>query len=477
MPARERYANQPEERQCDDQNHGNGPERDRAQGSGKHVGLPKEQGAGGDEKREPHAPQVPDQPLCTRDPAAYDSPVEECQRRQDAAHDEVERRRVVARLACRQEPANERKGRENDGDRHRQGLEAAGFEILPDHRHPCRSHEVESERTHERSAKVRLGRSDCCAEPGHHEHRDKEQISGPAMGTRTLAESHGARAREQRDAPGRDVNNGQEWNCGHSGALSGRSVVTGFTVGSRLHAANPRATNDGSTQPNAGRGGWAVSATGALRAFALLALGATLAFPTQAATWEVIAEREGIIVSRRQVEGRAFPQLRAVGELPGTPYEILAVLLDVPAHVKWLPDCIESKTLRHVDAWRYIIYTRTDAPWPVSDRESVIENEVIFLEPPRKVKVTFEALPAPEVARARGTVRMKSVNGAYSIEAIDERRSLVQYELDADPAGALPAWLVTYQSTRNPFQTLAGLRARLQATRGQYRAQISRFPR
>lgn len=257
-------------------------------------------------------------------------------------------------------------------------------------------------------------------------------------------------------------------------ALRTGPVVTGFTVGPRISALNRHATDDGSPASGRARRGWTVFAS---RALALVALGWAIAGPAQAANWQVIAERDGIVVSRKAVPGRAFPQLRAVGEVAGTPYEILAVLLDVPAHVKWLPDCIESRTLRRIDPWRYVIYTRTDAPWPVSDREAVIENEVIFLEPPAKLKVTFEALPAPELARARGTVRMKTVNGYYLVEAIDARRSLVQYELDADPAGTLPAWLVSYQSTRNPLQTLTGLRARLQVTRGQYRAQIATFPR
>jgi hypothetical protein len=197
---------------------------------------------------------------------------------------------------------------------------------------------------------------------------------------------------------------------------------------------------------------------------------------SHSASWEVIEERDGIVVSRRPVQDRAFPQLRAVGEVRGTPYEILAVLLDVPAHVDWLPDCRVSKTLRRLGPWRYVIYTRTDAPWPVADREAVTENEVIFLDPPTKVKVNFDAISAPEVARAPGTVRMKSLSGFYSIEAIDDGRSLVHYELDADPAGSLPAWLIAMQSTRNPLLTLAGLRKRLDETRGRYKAQIDRFP-
>lgn len=198
---------------------------------------------------------------------------------------------------------------------------------------------------------------------------------------------------------------------------------------------------------------------------------------SESGTWEVIEERDGIVVSQRPVPDRAFPRLRAVGEVSGTPYEILAILLDVPSHVAWLPDCVASDILRRLGPWRYVIYTRTDAPWPVADREAVIENEVIFLDPPSRVKVKFDAISAPEVARARGTVRMKSLGGFYSIEAIDDERSLVHYELDADPAGSLPAWLITMQSTRNPLQTLVGLRRRLHETRGRYEAQIDGFPR
>lgn len=198
---------------------------------------------------------------------------------------------------------------------------------------------------------------------------------------------------------------------------------------------------------------------------------------SQSGTWEVIEESDGIVVSRRAVQDRAFPRVRAVGEVRGTPYEILAILLDVKAHVAWLPDCRASNILRRLGPWRYVIYMRTDAPWPVADRDAVVENEVIFLDPPSKVKVKFDAISAPEVPRARGTVRMKSLGGFYAIEAIDDERSLVHYELDADPAGSLPAWLITVQSTRNPLLTLAGLRRRLHETRGQYEAQIDRFPR
>lgn len=207
-----------------------------------------------------------------------------------------------------------------------------------------------------------------------------------------------------------------------------------------------------------------------------IALLGTLPRGAHAGDWEVIASSDGIVVSRRAVAGRAFPELRAVGEVAGTPYEVLAVLIDVPAYVEWLPDCVESKSVRTIDAWRSIIYTRTDVPWPIADREVVVDNVVSFIDPPSKVTMAFAAVPAPDVRRGRGTVRMEHAAGFYAIEAIDGGHSRVQYEIDADPGGTLPDWLIRLQSTRNPFETIAGLRRRLEETRGRYDDAIARFP-
>ncbi len=215
---------------------------------------------------------------------------------------------------------------------------------------------------------------------------------------------------------------------------------------------------------------------GWIAALALLMLLGAQAVAAGPAGWEVIARRDGIVVSRRLVEGRAFPQLLAVGDVPGTPQEVLAILLDVPAHVKWFPDSMESRTVRRLDSWRSITYSRNDAPWPVSDREVVVENAVNWSGAPSKLVVTFHAVAAPAVPRARGTVRMQKATGSYTIEDSGGGRSIVRYELDADPGGSLPAWLVTVQSTRNPLGAIAGLRARLGETRGQYRDAIARFP-
>lgn len=192
--------------------------------------------------------------------------------------------------------------------------------------------------------------------------------------------------------------------------------------------------------------------------------------------WKVILEQDGIVVSRRLVEGRALPQLRAVGEVPGTPYEVLAVLLDVPEHVAWRPDCAESRIVRRISHWKSLTYTRIRTPWPLADRDVVVEDEVLFVDPPSSVKVSFQAVAAPDVESGRRVIRMPRVTGSYSIEATPDGRSRVHYELEADIGGSVPDWFVAIQSAGNPFRTLAGLRQQLERTRGRYDEEIALFP-
>jgi hypothetical protein len=198
--------------------------------------------------------------------------------------------------------------------------------------------------------------------------------------------------------------------------------------------------------------------------------------PANAGDWEVILDRDGIVVSRRSVEGQDLPQLRAVGEVLGTPYEVLAVLLDVQQYVAWSPDCAEARIVQRLSQWRSRAYTRIHTPWPLADREVVVENDVSFIEPLSRVKVTFRSVAAPEVESRRRVIRMPRVAGSYSIEATGDGRSRVHYELDADPGGHLPALFISLQSSRNPFGTLTGIRRQLERSRGQYEQQIERFP-
>lgn len=127
--------------------------------------------------------------------------------------------------------------------------------------------------------------------------------------------------------------------------------------------------------------------------------------------WEYITQKEGIIVSSRQVKGRDFPTFRGVGVVEADIYAVLAVLSDVNRHKQWIDRCSESYLLRKVSETERLVYARTDAPWPASDRDAVYHSTVTADWKAGVVSVVFRAVRSKLKPPVSGVVRMTRLRG------------------------------------------------------------------
>ena len=184
--------------------------------------------------------------------------------------------------------------------------------------------------------------------------------------------------------------------------------------------------------------------------------------------WRPVVERDGVRVEERAAPGRALPELRATVEIDAGIFEVLAVIRDVPRQTEWMADCEESRPLREEGSDVSVLYNRTGAPWPVSDRDVVLRAEAVLLEPSTRASVRFENVADPSAPPIDGIVRMPRLVGAYDLVALSPARTRVTYEIDIDPGGSLPAWAVTRTTRDTPLYTLLGLRRQVGATRGAY---------
>lgn len=207
---------------------------------------------------------------------------------------------------------------------------------------------------------------------------------------------------------------------------------------------------------------------------ALVLLGSSA--PAHAApSWKWITREDGIAVAMRDVPGRDFPTFRGVGVVGASIYDVLAVLSDTKRQPEWMDRCIDARLLRKISEKEYIVYSRTDVPWPIADRDAVYHSKVHVNRKRNMVNIRFRAVRSKLKGKVKGVVRMTSLRGHFKLSARSLNSTLVDYQVDADPAGSIPRWLAKIATRRLPLQTIRKLRKQVKKTRGWYTKRIQRW--
>lgn len=190
--------------------------------------------------------------------------------------------------------------------------------------------------------------------------------------------------------------------------------------------------------------------------------------PALAGGWEVITKEDGITVSRKELPDRDLPVFRGTGVVNASVIEILAVLNDTPRNPEWMHNCHSAAKLKVVNEMVRIVYNRTSAPWPVSDRDVVLRSEAVWDPDKAVVTVRFKSIQSPLKSEVDGVVRMPRLVGFYRLQALSWEKTRVTYQVDADPGGMLPDWLVSQVQNDIPLETLRNLRKQTKKMRGKY---------
>ena len=177
--------------------------------------------------------------------------------------------------------------------------------------------------------------------------------------------------------------------------------------------------------------------------------------------WSKVDEDDGIKVWRLDVPGQDLPGFRGETVIPRSIPDIVAELKQVEHHTEWMHRCSASKTLKRVDDEHIVIYNRVDVPWPVWDRDVVLDTQFRAESEGRLVTLTFKhhnpkLHPLPD-----RVVRMPRLEGFYKMWALTPTSTKVVYQVEADVGGAVPKWMAARVARDMPYETLFALRTRV----------------
>ena len=197
---------------------------------------------------------------------------------------------------------------------------------------------------------------------------------------------------------------------------------------------------------------------GSLKRMAVLC-GFTVLFAAtaQAEDWQVAKDEDGIKVSLSEIAGSKYKAYRGVTVIKAPIAKIQALQEDAVGACSWIHECKSQKLLK-AQGDKSWTYTQFKAPFPVTDRDSILE---ITTSKAADGTVTRTLLEVPTYQpEVKGYVRVAQVNGFWKLVPKGDNQTEVTYQVHTEPGGSVPSWLANKFVVDAPFNTLKALKAR-----------------
>ena len=181
--------------------------------------------------------------------------------------------------------------------------------------------------------------------------------------------------------------------------------------------------------------------------------------PEFGAEWTLKKDKNGVQVYTRPVEGSPLKEFKGIVNIRTTTEAAKKLLLDLSSYKEWSHNCSKSSVLKINNENDIIGLTLTDAPWPVQDREAIVQTVVV--EKNGSTYLNMTALP-DYIKATDDVVRVPKMTGFWKITSNDDGTVEVVQQVHASPGGRIPDWLANSAVVDTPYNTLLNMKRRLE---------------
>ena len=184
---------------------------------------------------------------------------------------------------------------------------------------------------------------------------------------------------------------------------------------------------------------------------------------SSAGEWIKTGEVAGVTLYKRDLPGSDVVAIRGEAVIEESMPRIVGVLENVEREKEWMADIAESYNIEkntETDRWEY---NRTKTPWPLQDRDFVIHTQTRFTKDPEP-RLTIEMTSGENRKKPAlsGVVRGELIDSRFILKYIDAKKTHLTCEIQADPKGVIPKWVVNLFQSHWPVDTIQGLKKQLQ---------------
>jgi hypothetical protein len=186
------------------------------------------------------------------------------------------------------------------------------------------------------------------------------------------------------------------------------------------------------------------------------------AVPAQAQSgeWELKKNSSGIRIYAQSRPGSDIKALKAEFELQGNVAQLARFLSDISRQKDWVYSTVSSRLVRRTGDHSLIYYSEKHMPWPLSNRDVVIEMKWALDTVAGTLEVHARSIGG-HVSEKKGIVRVPSSTVSWKVQTVGPNMLGVEYLAQADPGGTIPAWVINMFLTKGPYETFVKLREQL----------------
>ncbi|CAK1862216.1 hypothetical protein F0248_10325 [Vibrio crassostreae] len=173
--------------------------------------------------------------------------------------------------------------------------------------------------------------------------------------------------------------------------------------------------------------------------------------------WKLVRDKKGIEVYNRKIEGNDFKEFRAEADIQANLTSIIALFTDTSVGTQWVENIDEMEEIEHFSEAHTVTKTYTKAPWPVSDREAIVENFIEQDPDTLIVIINQHGRPNYRPNDDKHIVRVTHLESRWILTPLDNNTTHISYQVLSDPGGSIPSWLINMVAVSQPYKTLLGL--------------------
>ena len=180
--------------------------------------------------------------------------------------------------------------------------------------------------------------------------------------------------------------------------------------------------------------------------------------------WELKKDEDGIQVFTRKAAKGNIKELRVLCELDATKAQLINTLENIQDYNSWVYSNKKSTILKMITPQNIIYYTQSHLPWPIRDRDLVVELNIT--PTPEVLNVKAKSLP-DYLPKNVNYIRVPYSLAIWKVTQAPNNKLKVDYTFSVDPGGSIPSWLINATLTIGPYNSFAKLREILKAQKGQ----------